>query len=297
MTYIDRMSHVSPRLMAMGMMVLSSVGISFGGLIVRSMQEADAWQISFYRSVAYASVIAFVILWRYRGRVVPQIRAVGLSGVLAAGMSACAGMAFLQSLFHSSVATTLFIMAAIPFVTAFVAWLVLRERLAPITALTMAVAAAGVAIMVGDGVAAGSGYGAVMALVCVLCFSIYAVVLRYNRAVDMLPVLMFSGIFLAGIAAIARWGDLAVPMQDLILCLFLGGVLSAFGNLFFLAASRVLAAAELTMFMLLEFALGPIWVWVFVNEVPTGPAVMGGCLVILAVLTRAFYESKLGLKS
>jgi drug/metabolite transporter (DMT)-like permease len=297
MTYIDRMSHVSPRLMAMGMMVLSSVGISFGGLIVRSMQEADAWQISFYRSVAYASVIAFVILWRYRGRVVPQIRAVGLIGLLAAGMSACAGMAFLQSLFHSSVATTLFIMAAIPFVTALVAWLVLRERLAPITALTMAVAAAGVAIMVGDGVAAGSGYGTLMALVCVLCFSIYAVVLRYNRAVDMLPVLMFSGIFLAGIAAIARWGDLAVPMQDLILCLFLGGVLSAFGNLFFLAASRVLAAAELTMFMLLEFALGPIWVWVFVNEVPTGPAVMGGCLVILAVLTRAFYESKLGLKS
>lgn len=296
MTYIDRMSNVSPRLMAMGMMVLSSVGISFGGLIVRSMQEADAWQISFYRSLAYASTIAFVIVWRYRGRVGTQIRAVGRIGFLAAAMSACAGMAFLQSLFHSSVATTLFIMAAIPFVTALVAWFVLRERLAPITALTMAVAAAGVAIMVGDGVSAGSGYGTLMALVCVLCFSIYAVVLRYKRAVDMLPVLMFSGIFLAGISVTVRWGDLAVPMHDLMLCLLLGGILSAFGNLFFLSASRALAAAELTLFMLLEFALGPVWVWLFVNEVPTGPAVMGGFLVILAVLTRALYESSAGRK-
>ncbi len=70
----------------------------------------------------------------------------------------------------------------------------------------------------------------------------------------------------------------------------LGGLLAGIGNALFIAASRHLAAAELTLFMLLEFALGPIWVWIFINEVPTAFTVTGGGIVILAVTLRALLE-------
>ena len=68
------------------------------------------------------------------------------------------------------------------------------------------------------------------------------------------------------------WGDLAVPVQDLIWCVALGGFISALPNAVYIVASRHFVAAELTLFMLLEFALGPIWVWLFLNEIPgAGP--------------------------
>ena len=69
-----------------------------------------------------------------------------------------------------------------------------------------------------------------------------------------------------------------------------GGVLSGFTSVCFIVASRQIAAAELTLFMLLEFALGPIWVWLFVNEVPSRWTLLGGALVIVAVVARSLVE-------
>ncbi len=81
-----------------------------------------------------------------------------------------------------------------------------------------------------------------------------------------------------------------LSLYDLILCFVLGGLLSATVNTLFVAASKHLFAAELTLFMLLEFTLGPIWVWIFVNEVPTSWTLIGGSVVIIAVLFKSGLE-------
>ena len=67
-------------------------------------------------------------------------------------------------------------------------------------------------------------------------------------------------------------------------------------NALFIAASRHLVAAELTLFMLLEFALGPVWVWIFINEVPTEWTIIGGVIVISAVILRALFELRRDLR-
>jgi drug/metabolite transporter (DMT)-like permease len=280
----------SRRAWAMGLMIVSSIGISFGGLIIRSIQSADVWQINFYRSIALIVMVALIMVMRH-GRTAPaHIRGIGRPGLLAGFMLACAGMCFLQSITNTTVANTLFVMSGIPFCTAVLAWIFLGERLTRSTVLTMCVAAAGIVVMISGGIGAGSLYGNLMGLLTAVCFSCYAIILRRHRGIEMLPSLIVSGFFIILIAMVLRWGDLAIPLRDILLCFFLGGVLSGLANALFIAASKHLVAAELTLFMLLEFALGPVWVWLFIAEVPTSVTLAGGAIVVGSVAVRAGLE-------
>lgn len=275
---------------AMGLMVISSVSISFGGLVIRSMQDADVWQISFYRSIALAAMILLVMILRYAHDTPRQIARIGRPGIAAGLMLAGAGIAYLQSITNTTVANTLFMLSAIPFFTAALAWLFLRETLLRSTVFTMLAAATGIGVMVAGGISAGSLYGNFMGLVTALCFSGYAIIVRRNRGVEMLPVLLVSSATIIVISFLLRWQDLTIPFHDILLCFLLGGVLSGLANILFIAAAKQLVAAELTLFMLLEFALGPLWVWFFIAERPTDWTILGGAIVIGSVTLRALIE-------
>jgi len=275
---------------AMGLMIVSSVGISFGGLVIRSIETADVWQINFYRSLALIVTVTLIMVLRH-GRAAPaRVHGIGRPGLLAGIMLAAAGISFLQSITSTTVANTLFMLSAIPFFTAALAWIFLTEGLHRSTILTMIAAACGVGVMVAGGIGAGSLYGNVMGLATALCFSGYAIIVRRHREIEMLPALIVSGGLIVCISVLLRWGNLAIPLREIALCFLLGGVLSGLANALFIAASKHLAAAELTLFMLLEFALGPVWVWLFVAETPTAATIAGGTVVILSVAIRAMIE-------
>lgn len=278
------------RLFGMTLMIVSSVGISFSGLVSRSMEAADPWQINLHRGLATVLVTAVLLLLRYRRAFVPQVRKIGLPGVFSACFLAVASIAFLQALASTTVANALFTISAIPFITAGLAWLFLGERLSRITLATMVVAAGGVGIMLAEGLGGGSFYGNVMALITATGFASYAVILRRQRGVDMLPALMLSALIVVILSFLLRIGDWAVSWWDLLMCFIWGGLLSGIGNVLFIAATRYLLAAEVTLFMLLEFSLGPLWVWLFVNEVPSSWTLVGGALIMTAVLARTLYQ-------
>ncbi len=92
------------------------------------------------------------------------------------------------------------------------------------------------------------------------------------------------------VSLVVTWHDLAIPLHDVFLCFLLGGVLSGGANVMFILAARHIAAAELTIFMLLEFALGPLWVWMVLNEVPRSATLIGGAIVITSVGLRTLTE-------
>ena len=129
-----------------------------------------------------------------------------------------------------------------------------------------------------------------MGLLTAVSFATYAVIVRWRREVDMLPVLVLSSVIIIVSGAIVTGGALGVSLRDIVLCLLWGGVLSGFANWMFIVASRQLIAAEVTLVMQLEFVFGPIWVWLFINEVPTQLTLIGGSLVLGAVLYRAMAE-------
>ncbi|MFK5980082.1 MAG: DMT family transporter [Rhizobiaceae bacterium] len=283
---------------AMMLMVVGSVVISFGGLIVRNIEMADAWQINIYRSIAFVSAILIVIAFEHRERTISRIRAVGFPGIWAGVILGIAGVAFMQALTTTTVANTTFTMCAIPFITAGLARLFLKERLTNLTLIAMVLAASGVVIMVVDGfmnmnvVGDGSVYGNFMAIITAIGFAIFAIMVRANRHIDMLPSLLVGGIFVIVVSLVVSFDDLAISWRDMLLCFLLGGVVSGFGHWVFVIASRYLLAAELTLFMLFEFALGPLWVWYFIGETPTVLALTGGIIVIVSVVARTLLEPK-----
>ena len=275
---------------AMLLMVISSVVISFGGLVMRNIEVADPWQINFYRSGAMLAAVTVILLLRYRGSALSVVANIGRLGVLGGALLSVAGIAFIQALVSTTVANALFMLGGIPFFAALFARIFLKEKLRRTTLATMLVAACGLGIMLWEGLGAGSGYGNAMALLTSLSFALYAVVVRYKRQTEMLPTLLLSSIIIMLIALVANSGDLYVPLHDLLLCFLWGAGLSGLVNWMFIIASRHLAAAEVTLIMLLEFALGPVWVWLFVGETPALGTLAGGALVIFAVALRAIIE-------
>ena len=282
---------ISPRRgYAMVLMLLGSIVISFGGLAIRNFETADNWQINFYRSIAFALAISIVLLFRYGKTGPQQLKGIGLEGILAAMLLASASISFLQAITNTTVAATTFTLSSIPFLTAIMAWLFLGERIGKSTILTMCIAAAGVSLMFVHGFGSGTLYGNFMALLCAVGFSSYAIIIRRNRRLEMLPTLILSNLIIMLVALLFTWDNLSISWNDLLICFILGGLLSATVNTLFLIAAKHLFAAELTLFMLLEFTLGPIWVWIFVNEVPTRWTLVGGSIVISAVFLKSVSE-------
>ena len=275
---------------AMLLMVLGSIAISFGGLIQRNIEVATPWQIYIYRSLGLFVVIAVILMIQNRGRFFTTLFSVGRYGLLAGVLLAGAAMSFIQAFTHTTIANALFIFGAIPFFAALMARICLGERLRRATLVTMLFASGGLALMVINGITIGSGFGNLMALATAMCFAGFAVVVRYRRQVEMLPCLLISSLLIAAVSLPVTGGDLALPLNDVLLCLFWGGCLSGFVNWTFIIASRHLATAEVTLLMLIEFALGPIWVWWFVGEVPSHWTLIGGSVIITSVAVRAMLE-------
>ncbi|MFT7556563.1 MAG: drug/metabolite transporter (DMT)-like permease [Planctomycetota bacterium] len=275
---------------AMLLMALGSIAISFGGLVQRSIEVANPWQINIYRSLGLIVAIVAILAIQNRGRFFNTLLSVGRFGILAGVLLAGAGITFIQAFTHTTIANAMFIFGSIPFFAALLARLFLGERLRRSTLVTMLFAGGGLALMVFNGINIGSGFGNLMALATALCFAGFAVVVRYRRRVEMLPSLLIASILIIAVSLPASGGDLALPLNDILLCLFWGGCLSGFVNWTFIIASRHLAAAEVTLLMLIEFALGPIWVWWFVGEIPNRWTLIGGSVIITSVAVRAILE-------
>ncbi len=244
------------RQLAILLMIASSVVISFSGLVVRLL-DAGPLVMNFYRALFLMGAILVLLFLRYRGAAIVRVIGVGWPGLMAGAMLAGAGITFLQSMTHTTVANTLFVLGGIPFVTSGLAWIFLKEKPGRPTLVTMIIAFFGIVIMIGEGFTIGSVYGNLMALMTTLFFSIYAVIVRFNRQVDMLPAILISTVLIMAMTGLTQRGVLPISKDDLWLCLLWGGVMSGFTSASFIVASRHIIAAELTIFMLLEFALGP----------------------------------------
>jgi len=128
------------------------------------------------------------------------------------------------------------------------------------------------------------------ALMTAFCFSCFAVTLRRNKHVEMLPVLLLTGIFSMIVGLVFGQWDVIPQIYDIALCFIWGGVLQGFGQSLLVLSTRVLKAAEIPLIMLLEFSLGPIWVWMFFEEIISLGTLFGGGLIFLSVFGLARHE-------
>lgn len=276
---------------AIGMMIASSVVMSLSGLLVRNLEEAGDWQIIFWRGVALAVAMFVMLLLEYKGGTLQEIRRIGRLGILGGAFFAVTIVGFLLALTHTTVANTVFTMSAIPFFTAVMAWIVLGERINTATAIAIFIASAGITLMVGDGLARGSAFGNMMAILAALGFACFVVVLRKGRSVNMLPSIIVAALLSSLAGVYMTNGNLAVSNHDLLLCIIWGAIITGASYFLMVASSRHLRGAELTLLVLLEFILAPLWVYLFVNEVPGEMTLIGGAVVLASVSGHALVFS------
>lgn len=255
---------------------------SSGGILVRLL-EVQGLAVVFWRSLFMVLAVALGLFAVHRRRAFGVVIAVGWPGVLSGLLLALTFLGYILSLTYTQVANTMVLMSASPLVAALLARLLLQERLDGTTALAIGVAMLGIAVMFGHGVVAGSLVGDGFALLVALSFGANIVVLRRWRGIDMVPATMLGGLFSA-VATLPWAGAAPVSSGDLALLATLGCFQLALGLALFVGGSRRLRAAELGLLTLLETVLAPLWVWIGLGETPGLPALLGGALVLTAVI-------------
>ena len=264
------------------LILLSSVVLSFNGLIFRTVAEATAWQISFYRSGALAVAVFGLFLWRHRGRWGVELRRSRRSALIAGPLLGVAGICFLQSLSLTTVANTMFTLSSVPLFAAVFAWLVLGERVAAATWMAILVAMTGIGLMVFDGFDSGGLLGNLLALATAVLFACFVVALRHGRHVDMLPAVALGALVSTAIGGVMA-EHLDLSLRDILICIAWGALLSGFAHSIYTYASRHVLAAELTLLSLVEMIFSPLWVWLIMDETPTTYTLMGGAVVAVAI--------------
>jgi drug/metabolite transporter (DMT)-like permease len=261
---------------------------SSGGLIAR-LVSTSPWTTSLWRSVT-ASLFLTAVLWVVRRRnILAQWREGGRPVVIVAACMATASTCFIFSLAHTSVANTLILMSTGPYVAGLLGWLVLGERVAPRTWLTMAIALAGAVVMVSNSYGRGTVAGDVLAIIMATSFAIATVLIRRHPEIQMAPAAALATALTALIAL-----PLATPAQtaprDLALLAFFGVGQFGLGFLLFMAGARLIPAAESSLIGMLETVLGPLWVWLVLSEQPDATSLLGGALILAALVANTVVD-------
>lgn len=267
--------------------LLGGLCISFGGPLVRLIEQADGWQILTYRSGSFTVTLLLLIVAQYGWRSMDVIKnaftPIGLAVAVTIGSGFCF---YLFALLHTSVANTVFVISMGPLITAAIAWPVLGERLSLRTLLVLFVALIGVTIMLTGAVSAGRLLGNIFAFGAVLTFAIFVILCRLARDRDMLAATCLGGFFAACFSAYMA-PTLIIPPMDYVYALLLGIVQVGLGFSFITWASRYIPAAEVTLLTLVETVMGPVWTWLVVGELPALTTLIGGAIVLLCVLFHA----------
>ncbi len=270
----------------LSLMFTATLFTSIAGVVLRLVEDADGWQVLFYRSAALVLTLLPFIAWRYGTRAGAAFRAVGRSGLMVAVCLAGAFSLFIFALLETTVANVVFTVGLSPFFAAIFAWVVLREVLAPSTLAAMAASLAGIALMVGDGLARGTLLGNAFALGACLCYAAALVAMRKGQAVDMIPAVCLAGLLAAVVAAVMAPNGLAVSGRDLGLAATLGVVQLGFQYILLTVAIRHVPAAEVALIGRASLVLAPIWVWLGVGEVPSALTLAGGAVIFLAITSH-----------
>ena len=259
---------------------------SSGGLLVRAQTLTNPWEVVLWRSVFMVSFMVALICIMRRGNSWARVQAVGWTGVLSGALLCSTFFFFVIAITRNPVANTLVLMSVGPFVVAVLARLILGERVLARTWAAIVVAVGGIVLMSVHGLGSEFHPSVFLALGVPIAGGLNVVLLRSVRhQVDMVPTVMIAGLMSIVIAA-----PLALPFSanlwDLTMLAIMGVVQLGIGCVLMTIAVRDLPASEVGLLGLLETILGTVWVWMAFGERPGELAILGGLVVVGAVLVN-----------
>ena len=269
--------------------------MSFVGLYMRLLSHADGFQILFYRSLSLCFMVGLVCCLRRKVTPFNFLKSIDRNDFVIGIVLSLAFASYVFAMLYTTVASTLLILSATPFMAATIGWLWINERPRPITWLAMAFAIAGIYFMVKSGYQLGNSIGNLLALLSGFWFALMLVMARRSRKDDIL-----GGTFIGGVICVVIGASMAfligtglrVLTLDLVIILGMGAFGIGIGIALVTWGASHVPAAEVSILVLIESVLGPVWPWVFLNEAMTLSEIFGGALVLGSVVVFALFSTK-----
>ena len=258
-----------------------------GGLIIRSFEEASIWQILFLRSFFFLLALIAFLLLTYKKNTLSVIKDSGLPGLLGGFVLSFSFVAFVVAMSNTTVANVVFIISTQTMFLAIFGYFYLKEKVSLIGLISIFLAMSGIIIMVGDSISGGSLFGNVVALAIPINFAILVMIIRKNTKVDMVPAIFYSGIF-SLIYGFFLAESFEFTKHDIWMGFLLGVPQLAVSFICITIGSRTVESATVGLLMLMETLCAPLWVWLFLNEIPPISVFIGGAVIISAIILKSF---------
>jgi len=272
------------------LVTVSAVAWSTAGFFTRLI-PLDAWTILFWRGIFGGLFIAGYIVWQHRRETVRVYLSMGWPGWLFTLCSTVGMTAFIPALKLTTVANVAIIYATVPFVTAVLAWIWLRERTGVATWIASLLAFAGVLVTLGGSAFGVNLAGDLLAFLMTAALAVLMVISRRYRDIPMVPAAALSNL-LGSIVSIPWAAPSAAGTTDLIYLALFGFCQMTLGLTLFVVGARLIPAAHTALIGALETPLAPLWVWLAFSELPSLNAFIGGAIVMIAVVGHILIENR-----
>ena len=259
--------------------------LSFGGLIVKSFEGATLWQILFWRQFFFIIVVTLFLLITYKSKIFYAFYKSGLPGVLGGIVLACGFCSYVFAMYNTTVANTNFIIQTQTIFLAIFGYFFLKEKISKITLASIIIAFAGIILMVGNSLSPGQLSGNLVAFIMPISFAFLILIVRKYPEIDMVPLQLTAGA-VAMIIGFMLSPEIIISKHDIFLGFLAGFLQLGFGFILITIGARSTPAAFVGIIMLTEAVLGPLWAWLFINENPPFIVLIGGSVVIVAVLLQ-----------
>ena len=273
---------------------LGAVCLSFGGLIVKSFEGANLWQILFWRQFFFSITVALYLLFTYKKNFFKSFYTSGLPGFIGGIILAIGFAAYVFSMYTTTVANTNFIITTETIFLAVFGYFFLKEKINLITFISIILGMSGVLIILGSSLSIQSSeqfIGNMVAFIMPISFAVLVIIIRKYPNIDMVPAQFTAGIFAAIIGFLIA-GNLSISPHDLFLAFLAGFFQIGFGFILITIGSQTTPAAVVGVMMLTESVFGPLWAWLFINEVPPTAVIIGGSIIIFSILFQSFLSKK-----
>ncbi len=280
---------------------LKGLLIAFFGILILTpdavlvrLADSNSWTVLFWRGIFFATGIIVILLITYRSKAVNELINIGKEGVLIGLLTALGGTSFILAIHYTSIAKTLIIISISPIMVAIVSWMMLKEKPALYTWISMIIVFFGIYVVMSGDTTGVNLLGNLFALLSVVIGGFSFTLLRKYKNVNMVPAMAVNGFAIAIIGFIVA-DSLVLPIQS-ILYLFSSGVVLAVSFSLITIAPRYIPAPEVAMFFPLGTVLGTLMAWIVVKEQPSSNALIGGSIVIVTLFCHAWYSTKLAQK-
>ena len=266
---------------------LGAFSLSFGGLIIKSFEGSSLWQILFWRSVFFTIVVSIFLFISYKKTVFSALKKSGFPGLIGGVILSLGFVSYVFAMYETTVANTNFIIQTQTLFLAIFGYFFLKETVSKLTIFCIFLAITGIFLMLGNSISPGQMTGNIVAFIMPISFAILILIVRKFPDVDMIPLQLVAGI-IAMIFGFLMSPSIFVSSKDIFLGFLAGFFQIGFGFIFITIGARTTPSAMVGIIMLSESVLGPIWAFLFVNEIPSLYGLIGGAIILFAVLLQ-FY--------